>query len=315
MAELDLTFSGGGVRLAGTLALPAAADGPVPAALVLPGSGPIDRDADMKRLRLGISRELAGALAAAGIASLRYDKRGVGASGGDFLHTGLSDNLADGRAALAALAARPEVDPARLLVVGHSEGALLAMALVAGLTAGPVEATPAGVVLLSPAAVPGKEMLAWQTRQVAATLPWPVKALLRLLRIDLVRKQRANVARLEASTADVLRMGGRRINARWHRELLAFDPAPALARLTLPVLAVTGSKDLQVDPGDLQTLAQLVPGPVETHVIADLTHLLRRDAQVASLSHYRKLLRRPVDAELLRLVTAWAERVTAAPRP
>ncbi len=74
MHDIDLAFASGGERLAGTLTLPDG-DGPFPAVLLVPGSGPVNRDSDHRRLPLGVTRELAEAFAAAGIASLRYDKR------------------------------------------------------------------------------------------------------------------------------------------------------------------------------------------------------------------------------------------------
>lgn len=296
----DLTFPSGDLTLAGTLLAPAVAehDARLPAALILPGSGPIDRDADHKRMPLGISRALADTLAEHGVVTLRYDKRGTGASEGTYLAAGLLDNVEDARAALRALAARPEVDPERIVVLGHSEGAILA---------GHLGADPgvAGLALISPTATRGKEMLAWQTKQVVASLPKPVATLLRLLRVDIVARQARNVAKIEASTEDVVRMDGARLNARWHRELLVNDPAEQLAAVRVPVLALTGAKDLQVDPADLPRIAELVPGEVETVLVPDLTHILRRDEEPASLSRYKKLIRRPVDAETMRIVAEW----------
>jgi len=304
---VGVTFTSAGLTLAGTVVLPEPADGTttVPAALILPGSGPIDRDGDHKRLPLGISRALAESLADHGIASLRYDKRGTGSSDGTFLSAGLLDNVADARAALQALAAQPGVDPERVFLVGHSEGAVLASHLGA-------EPGVAGLVLLSATATRGKEMLAWQTRQLAATLPRPVAAVLRLLRIDIVKRQARNVEKLAASTVDVMRMDGGKINARWHRELIAYDPPVHLSATTVPVLAVTGAKDLQVDPADLERIAELVPGDVETVLVPDLTHLLRRDAQEPSFSHYKKLVRQPVDGEVLERVATWLLRQAEA---
>lgn len=296
--ERAVTITSAGTDLAGVLTLPSVAAGPVPAALILPGSGQIDRDGNHRRLPLGISRAIAESLALSGVASLRYDKRGVGESGGDFRSAGLSDTVADARAALEVLRAGPGIDPDRVFLVGHSEGAIVATQLAP-------DAPVAGVVLISGIAVPAEQMLAWQTRQVAATLPRPVRVLLRLLRQDLVRHQARNVERLRASTGDVERIGLQRVNARWHRELLAFDPRPLLAATRVPVLAVTGAKDLQVDPADLRAMQELVPGETTTHLVPDLTHILRRDPHPPSLSRYRTLAREPVDAEVLRLVTDW----------
>ena len=96
----------GDVRLEGTLCTPDD-PGPHPAALLLSGSGPLDRDSNMAQQRLDIANALAAGLAAGGVASLRYDKRGVGMSGGEYLTASLSDETADAGCALEVLRARP----------------------------------------------------------------------------------------------------------------------------------------------------------------------------------------------------------------
>jgi len=294
--ETEVSVAAGGARLAGTLTLPSGV--PVAAALLVPGSGPVDRDSDHPRMRLGVTRELAHALAAAGVASLRYDKRGVGRSSGDFLSAGLGDNMTDAAVALAAL--RERLPGAPVVVVGHSEGAMIATRLAAD------ESDLAGAVLIAAPAVVGEQMLAWQTQQIVSTLPRFARGILRLLHIDLAAKQRRNVERLRGSTTDVIRLEGRRVNAKWHRELIAHDPAADLGRIRVPVLAITGDHDLQVDPDDLDRIAAMVPAPVEIERPDRLTHLLRRDVgDTASFAAYRSLVRQPVDEELLERVAGW----------
>jgi pimeloyl-ACP methyl ester carboxylesterase len=294
--------------LAGTLTLPDVPT-PVPAVLLAAGSGPLDRDSNHRRVRFDVTRALAHALADGGLASLRYDKRGVGGSPGNWRAAGLYDNVDDLARAREALATRPEVDAGRVLLAGHSEGALLAAALAA--RGAPV----AGVVLLAMSATPGAELLRWQVRQIAPTLPAPVRGLLRLLRTDLEAKTAANHRKVLGTATDVARIDGARINARWHREFLRHDPRPDLARLTVPVLAITGDKDLQVPADDLEMITATVPGPVEVHRVPDLTHTLRRQHREASLRHYRGELRRPVDPEVLATVVAWCRSVSGAPAP
>jgi hypothetical protein len=274
--------------------------------LLAPGSGPLDRDSDHRRARFGVIRELAHALVAVGLASLRYDKRGVGGTPGDWRRAGWYDGVDDLVRALAALAARPEVDGGRVVLAGHSEGALLAAAAAA--RGAPV----AGLVLLAGSATPGAELLRWQARQIAPTLPAPVRGLLRLLRADLERKVAANHERIRATTTDVARVGGVRVNARWLREFLAHDPREDLARLTVPVLAATGEKDLQVPAADLDVIAATVPGPVTVLRVPDLTHTLRRQSGPPSLRAYRGELRRPVDTEVLSAVAAWCRAATGS---
>jgi uncharacterized protein len=310
MRELPVPVPGDPV-LAGTLALPDAAERPLPAVLLASGSGPVDRDSNHRRARFDVARQLAAALAAAGIASFRYDKRGVGGTPGDWRVAGLRDNAADLGRALHLLAARPEVDAGRIVLAGHSEGAILAT-ILGGRDVGATGDPVAGLVLLSGSATPGEELLRWQARQITPGLPRPVRLLLRLLRTDLEKKVAANHRRILGTTTDVARIGGTRVNARWHREFLTYDPRPDLARITVPVLAVTGAKDLQVRPEDLGTIAATVPGGAETRLVPDLTHTLRRQPGTASLGAYRRELREPVDAEVLAAVVDFVERVTAA---
>jgi hypothetical protein len=155
------------------------------------------------------------------------------------------------------------------------EGAILAAMVAAG-------GVPAsGVVLLSMSATPGEELLLWQARQIAPTLPAPVRGLLRLLRTDLVTGIAANHARIRATTTDVARIDGAKLDARWTREFMAHDPRTDLARIEVPVLA------------------DLVPGAVQVHRAPDLTHTLRTQPGRPSLGAYKGELREPVNRTLL----------------
>jgi len=194
-----------------------------------------------------------------------------------------------------------------VIVVGHSEGALHALRLAAR------SDELSGVVLLSPSATPGEELLRWQTDNVVASMPAGVRRLLGLLRLDLARKTEQNRQRIKASTGAVERVGGQKVNALWHREFMAYDPRTDLPHVTVPVLAATGAKDLQTKPSDLTVVADLVRGPVETHEIEDLTHILRHQPGPASLNAYKKELRQPVDERVVTLVVDWARRAASAP--
>lgn len=280
-----------GVLLAGTLTLPAG-PGPHPAVVCLPGSGKVDRESNAGRVRMELGRPLAQSLARHGIASLRYDRRGVGDSPGDWHAVGFLDNRADATAAFRALRARSDIQ--HVGVVGHSEGAVHAMWLGA-------HERPAAVVLLAGYARPGKQALLWQAGRVARTLPRVVRPLLPFVGHVAARQ----LAKLEATTTDVAKIGGARMNARWWREQLAYDSRADLRHIQAPVLAITGDKDLQVDPGDLAVIASLVPGGADTRRVPDLTHVLRRDPGRPSLLSYRRLLRQPVDADVLTDLARW----------
>lgn len=296
----DVRFNSGRYAIAGTLTHVAA---PVAAALIITGSGKLNRDSDARLgrtrvmlLRTGVTRQVADALAAADVITLRYDKRGVGASDGDYPRTGLADNTEDARAGLRWLGARHPGVP--LLVVGHSEGTLHAARLAA-------EEDVAGTVLLAAPARPGEQVIDWQIDKLAPALPAVAKAIFRLTGSDFKRSQHKRLDRLRASSSDVIRMQGIRVNARWFREFLAFDPAAYLPDVTARVLAITGGHDMQVPPEDVDAIGRLVRGPFEGHVAGDLSHLLRPDPGWAGPRGYRRAVRQPVSPEVLALVTGW----------
>lgn len=293
MTDEFVQFDSDGSALSGTLT---PATDPVAAAVVLAGSGRIDRDSNHRRLPLAVTGTMARALSAAGVTTLRYDKAGVGASTGDYLSIGFHQRCAEANAAVSWLLARVPRLP--VLVVGHSEGGLHAIELAA---AGAV----AGAVLLGTPARPGQDVLAWQTAALLGTLPgWLVTAL-RLANLDVLRMQRTRLARIVQSPKDVLRVQGVRTNARWMREFAGYDPRPDLARITVPVLAITGGHDVQVPPSDVDVMRNLVRGPFEGHVAADLSHALRPDPDTRGPLGYRRQLRHPVDPAVVALVSNW----------
>ena len=167
-AEHAVTFTSGPDSLPGTYLRAAGGSALHPAALIISGSGPTDRDGnDVQLPHLDTNLNLAKALAADGVDSLRYDKLGSGRAGLG-AHpggTGIDfDLFADEvRQAFRALAAQPGVDPDRLLVVGHSEGALFALSLATELHGTPN--APRALILAAP---PGSRYLDLLTTQAVA---------------------------------------------------------------------------------------------------------------------------------------------------
>ena len=265
--------------------------------VLIPGSGPIDRDGNAKQLKVDIQRQLSVALVGAGFATVRWDKRGVGRSAGSFLATGFHDGVADALVAVdwALALGRPVV------VIGHSEGSAIAARLAAE------RPELAAIVLLSGYARSGREVLRWQAESLGGHLPLPVRAILRLMRTDLRRQAEKSHQKILATTSDVARVGGVKLNAKWFREFIEYDPLADLAGSAQPVLALTGSFDLQTPPEDLQAIAAARTAPTETVLVEGLSHILRRQ-DTPSVRAYKKDVRRPIDPEVIDLIVAWVTR-------
>lgn len=305
MREELVAFESAGFRLAGTAALPEG-QAPFPCVLFITGSGKVDRDENHKKLKMDAFRQISARLAENGIASLRYDKRGVGESRGDYWSTGFHDNTADALCGLGFLKTRNDIRHDKVFLLGHSEGAIQS-ARIAG-----KGAEIAGAVLVAGTARSGEEVMKWQGEQVFRTLKGFNAWLIKLLRIDPAKAQQKNLDKLKKTTRDTVRMQRvAKINAKWMREFLAYDPSEDLARISVPVLAVTGGKDLQTPPADLERMAELVKAPFESHVIPDMSHIMRTDPGEPSLSHYREQVKRPVDSRLMDIVTDWLIRQIA----
>lgn len=315
--EREVAFASDGLTLVGTLALPAAADGPFPAALFLHGSGPVDRDGNAAGLEMDAYRQLAHGLARAGIASLRFDKRGVGESEGDAGLASRSDLLADARAALEGLRSQPGIDPTRCILIGHSEGAYLAPILAVE------DGTIAGVVLLAGAA-----------RSLDVITRRQVETLLRQQGVEgealdaALAQQDQYTAFVETSDGDwpdytvadlrealpwltdeaATQLRSTPLSLTWLREHYLDDPAETIAAVDAAVLILNGEKDAQVPSSEAALLEQALReggnADVTVVVLADLNHLLRHHPEEPNLVY--RHLDEPVDPRVLDAVTDWS---------
>ena len=299
--ERKITFQSGSVTLEGTLLLPGA-ERKYPVVLLLPGSGQVDRDENTQKLTINVMREIAGRLASLGIATLRYDKRGVGASQGDYWTTGFLDRVNDAAAALAWLKSQDQIQPDKVFLLGHSEGSGISARLAGS------GAEVAGVILLAGWARPSQDILVWQAEQVVPGMRGINAWLIKTLHINIRKIQTKQYEKIKHSKKDMFRQLYVKVNAKWLREFLSYNPAEYLKNVHVPVLAITGSKDIQVNPADLKLMAELVQGEFEGHEIPDLTHLLRTDPGQPSLNAYPEQLKRPLDPNVLELVSGWLKR-------
>ena len=302
MVEHEVEIEVDDVKFSATVALPQS-EGKFPGVLLIPGSGQVDRNENAPGYSINVFKEIAHSLTENGIASLRYDKRGVGKSGGDYWSTGFYDNIADVSSVLSYFKNYASVSPGRIFLLGHSEGAIIASRLAG------TGSDVAGIILLAGSCQRGEDLLKWQSRQIVQGLTGFNAWLVKTFRIDVARVQQKQIDKIKKSTKDWFRIQlVARINAKWMREFLDYNPADDFPAIKCPILAITGSKDIQVDPADLKKMAELVKSDFESHELPDITHMLRSDKGKPSLSTYKKQISVPMDAQILSLILDWLKK-------
>jgi dipeptidyl aminopeptidase/acylaminoacyl peptidase len=261
-----------GHTLAGTLTLPAGASRSRPAAVIvtISGTGPQDRDEHLGFGGYRPFRQIADSLGRRGIAVLRMDDRGTGASKGTFKGTTHFEFAEDIRAALQYLRTRPEIDTSRIGLVGHSEGALDA-AIVAS-----KEPVVRAIVLLAGQARPLRQSLENQLRDLIRHNPRLTPA-----------QQDSAIARTPATVDSILAAD------RYMRTIVLYDPSATAREVSKSaVLILTGATDRQADPTQVQEWVEAFKSSgnrdVTGHVLPNLNHLFVPDPD-GSPSKYAKL--------------------------
>lgn len=284
-----VTFAnaGAGIKLAGTLSIPDGA-GPFPAVVLICGSGPETRDEDVMGHKIFLV--LADALNRRGIAVLRYDRRGVGESAGNYATATFADFAADAESALRFLRSRPEVAADRVGLIGHSEGGAVAPLMAVR------DPSVRFVVLMAAPGMRIGQLLRLQAAKIAkasgasdADVASKL-AFFDTLYVDLAAAT-SNEQALAVAKADVaLAVAGKIIPAAsanaiatmvtspWARDAFAYDPVPALRQLKTPVLALNGSLDLQVPADeDLSPIRAALQGNPRATIVElpSLNHLFQ----------------------------------------
>ncbi len=263
VVESPYTIRSGALELGGTLTVPRGARGPMPVAVIIAGSGPTDRNGNsLMGIRPNSYAQLAWRLAERGIASLRYDKRGMPGTKGTFDMTAmtLNDFAADARAAAESLA--HDARFSRVILLGHSEGSSLAF--IAARAGPPVTAVISVSGLGRPLGVVIREQLARQFD--SATLVRYDTAMAQYLRGEQPKDGPPQLGALFVP-----------INLSFMKSLSSFDPPAAIRAVRQPVLIVQGGRDLQVTVADAERLhmakpdAKLVVVPLANHVLKSVT--------------------------------------------
>ncbi len=317
-----------GVSPVGTLTYPKSG-GAFPAVVLVAGTGPHDRDTGMSLHKTLLV--LADHLTRQGFAVLRYDKRGVGLTGGE-LHPGSTTDeyAADALAAVRFLQLQPNIDPGQIGILGHSEGGIIA-AMVAAEAPKDVRF----IVMLGGTGLPGIEVKSLQDAAArrADGMPEPLVLLNqtqerdlfeiaagKLGRQDAIAAMHAATNALPAQVKTTLEIPPEGLPTEafeallspWFRRFLSLDPRAYLEKVSCPVLALVGEKDLKVPPAEnLREIERALkrganPAAV-VRQLPDINHNLQT-ARTGKASEYF-LIEETVAPSVLALVTSWMKDV------
>jgi len=265
----DVTFSNSkaNITLAGTLTLPKK-DGKFPVVVLITGSGPQNRDEELMGHKPFLI--LSDYLTRNGIAVLRYDDRGTFASKGDFKTAITNDFATDVEAAVDYLKTRQEIEVKHIGLIGHSEGGIIAPMVAAR------NKSVSFIVMMAGTAIPGSELLIRQQELIGRASGMKESELktTKELNTEIYKMvdKFANTDTLKAkirnyiitkskelpelnilegkSINDIIELQLSQLMTPWMLNFIRYNPAPTLEKVKCPILAINGSKDLQV-PADI----------------------------------------------------------------
>jgi hypothetical protein len=311
-------------RLAGTLSVPDG-KGAFPAIVLVSGTGHNTRDEDVWGHKVFLV--LADAFNRKGFAVLRYDKRGVGGSSGDYDAATTADFTSDAEAAVTWLKTQPQIDANHVGVLGHSEGGIVAPAVAAA------DGSVAFVVMIAGPSIRGDRLFVLQSAMTAKAYGAPDDYIARrrvfdqeLYRaivsspsesVDLDRAkalvaQAVSNKTVDANEAETLPAD---VTSPWEHYFLAYDPAPALARVSVPVLALYGSLDVQVPAKENLAAARDALKNNSNAIVMELpgmNHLLQ-DAKTGAPNEYNDI-EETMSPAALKIITDWLSMHALGPR-
>ena len=306
--DQQVNIPSNGFSLAGTVSTPAQAGAARrPAVVLVGGSGPTDRDSFA--FGIPILGQIAGALADAGYLVVRYDKRGIGQSGGRAESASLADYAEDVRAAVKLLADRRDVEPKRIAVIGHSEGGLVALMAAAK------DKRIAAVGLIATPGINGADLvLAQQQRLLSRMRLTPEE---KQAKVD--AQKRIHDAVITGKGLELLPPDVRRTvdNAEF-QSLLVSDPVKLVPDVRQPLLIVQGELDTQVEPQNADRLAELArkrknASAVEVVKVPGINHLLV-PATTGEVTEYGTLADKHVSAAVTQAIVSWLNKTLSPAR-
>ncbi len=276
--------------------------------IIICGSGKGDMDGNFGKLKLNIYKQISEHIVNLGYSTLRYSKRGVGNSEGDFMTSGLNDFLEDLDACVRTL--RKEYNYKKIILVGHSEGAILS-------TIYSNNHQVDGLILISGAGIALKTAMNAQAKFLAKeilTLKGFKGFMLRKLLNEekIMKKQEKTYAKVENTDKDVIRIQLAKFPAKWMREHFKYQDSDILKILSdskIPALIVTGTKDVQADVADLDTIESLNNPSLTVKRIKNMDHMLRHYEGEQTILNVKKQYladqKKPLNEDLLNEISEW----------
>jgi uncharacterized protein len=334
--EVTIENARAGVKLACTLTLPRGTppQGGWPAAILITGSGPQDRDESLLGHKPFLV--LADYLTRRGVAVLRYDDRGTAKSTGEFVTATSLDFADDTRAVIEFVKNRREINGKQIGLIGHSEGGLIAPMIAAK------SKDIAFIVMLAGPGLVGEEILYLQGQAIMKAMNMPAEKLaeqraLQKRMFDMVKQEKDNAAAekklkeimdaefAKLSEAEKKAAGGmleaagaraKMVLTPWFRYFLTYDPRPTLMQVQCPVLALIGEKDLQVPPKEnIPAIEQaLKAGGNRDYLVKELPSLnhLFQTCKTGAVSEYGEI-EETIAPAALELMAEWiVKRTTKA---
>ncbi len=331
-----------GIQLSGTITLPKILDDSnprkFPAVIMLTGSGPQDRDETIGRHKP--FQAIAHFLAENGVASLRFDDRGVDQSNGDFLNSTSEDFAKDAIAVWKYAKTIPGIDPLRIGMLGHGEGALV------GPMAAVWEHEIAFLILLAPPGLTGSQILKSQIdriselqgmsdvdRKATLTLQGKLQDIARgyftdetSMRRDIQNAIKQNwdslksIAQSQDPSVDLdqvrkeltnqIEIQFQQLRMPWFRFFLTYDPVPNWMMLRCPTLAIWGGNDVQVQPElnrskIVRAIGRNQSLDAQLEILPGLNHLLQ--SSTTGLPEEYEEIEETISPSALRVIRIWAE--------
>jgi pimeloyl-ACP methyl ester carboxylesterase len=308
----DVFIPAAGFTIAATITRAAGATpaNPAPAVVLIGGADPVDRDETIAGAP--IFGQLAGELAGAGFLVVRYDKRGIGQSGGRVESATLEDYAGDAGSVVVWLRKRKDVDRSRIAVIGHGEGG--AEAMIAGQR---FKSEVAAIGLVGTSGFAGREL----------TLLQQAHALQKLNELEAAKQAKIalqqrilNAVVTGAGWESIPRNLRSQADTPWFKSWLTFDPSAAIARLRQPILIVQGSLDMQVfaeSAGLLQKFARTrknAPAEATRAVIVPGVNHALLPATTGDVDEYPSLPSRTVSPAVVSAITDWLNAVIGPAR-